>query len=226
VPAHIFVPRGTPEVKTQKIRRYGAVLHPEGSEYDEVRSLAILHAKRSGKPFFDPASDEAASAGYGTIGLELLEDIPALDAVIVPVGGGGLITGIASAVRAIRPSIEVIGVQTEACPAMAAALSDNVFYEEYPAKPSICDAVLGGIGWLAYENAKECIDYVVVVPESKVKEAVCELLSRDKVVAEPSGALGVAYLLSSGDRFRGMNVALVISGGNIEFNLMREILNA
>lgn len=225
VPAHIFVPRGTPDVKTQKMRRYGAVVRVEGSGYDEARSLAILHAKRSGKPFFDPASDEAVAAGHGTIGLELIEDIPALDAVIVPVGGGGLITGIASAVRAIGPSINVIGVQTEACPAMAAALSDNVLYEDYPAKPSICDAVVGGIGRLAYENAKECIDYVAVVPESRVKEAVCELLSRDKVVAEPSGALGVAYLLSSGDRFRGMNVAVVISGGNIEFGLLWEIMN-
>jgi threonine dehydratase len=224
VSADVFVPRGTPPVKTDKIKRYGAMLHVEGNNFDEAHTLAILHAKRTGKPYFDPASDEMAVAGHGTIGLELLEDIPALDVILVPVGGGGLVTGVSSAARAIRPSLSVIGVQTEACPAMAAALSDNVFYEEYPSEPSICDAVVGGIGKIGYESARECMDYVAVVTEDKVREAVRELLRRDKVMAEPSGALGAAYLLGSGDRFRGMTVALVISGGNIEFALLRELM--
>jgi threonine dehydratase len=226
VPANVYVPRGTPEVKTDKIKRYGAALHVEGNGYDEAYSLAVLHSKRTGKVFLDPASDEVAVAGHGTIGLELIEDIPAVDAVLVPVGGGGLITGISTAVRAIRSSVNVVGVQTEACPAMAAALSDNVFYEEFPSEESICDAVTGGIGRLGYESAKQCIDYIAVVSEDKVKEAVSELLRRDKVVAEPSGALGAAYLLGSGDRFRGMTVAVVISGGNIEFELLRELMGA
>ncbi len=224
VSADIFVPRGTPHVKIDKIKRYGAVLHVEGNDFDEAHALAVLHAKRAGKPYFDPASDEIAVAGHGTIGLELLEDVPALDVVLVPVGGGGLVTGVSRAARAIRPSLSVIGVQTEACPAMARALADNVFYGKYPSEPSICDAVVGGIGKLGYENARECMDYVAVVSEDKVRQAVHDLLCRDRVIAEPSGALGAAYLLGSGERFRGMTVAVVISGGNIECKLVRELL--
>jgi threonine dehydratase len=224
--ADVFVPRGTPEVKLDKIRRYGAVLHLEGNSYDEAHALAVLHAKRSGKTYFDPASDEVAVAGHGTIGLELVEDVPTVDVVLVPVGGGGLITGIGVAARAVKPSVSVIGVQTEACPAMLAALRDKVFYEEYPSEPSVCDAVVGGIGKIGYEYAEKCIHSVVTASEDQVKEAVIELMRRDKIVAEPSGALGVAYLMGSGDRFRGMNVVVVISGGNIDFEFLAAEIRA
>lgn len=223
ISADVFVPRAASPAKLDKIRRYGGIIHAQANSYDEARSLAILHAKRAGKTYIDPASDELTVAGHGTIGLELLEDVPALDAIIVPVGGGGLITGIGVAAKSVRPSINVIGVQTEACPAMADAVRDNVFYENYPSLPSVCDAVVGGIGRMGYEYAAN-LHSVVTATEVIVKRAVVELLARDKVVAEPSAALGPAHLMESGDRYRGMTVAVVISGGNVDFDFLKETL--
>ncbi|MGE5578628.1 MAG: threonine ammonia-lyase [Bacillota bacterium] len=225
VTADVFVPAGTPAAKLDKIRRYGANLHIEGATYDESHALAKAYLSRTDKVYVDPASDEVAIAGHGTIGLEIVEDLPRVDAVLVPVGGGGLITGVSLASKAMHP-VKVIGVQTEACPAMLAALEDKTFYEDYPSKPSICDAVVGGIGEIGYTYAEKCIDQVVTASEGAVREAMVELLRRDKVVAEPSGALGVAYLLEHPDEFAGMNVAVVVSGGNVDFGLLRNTLAA
>lgn len=224
--ADVFVPRGTPEAKVEKIRRYGAALHIEGNNYDEAHALALVYVKKTGKVYLDPTSDETVVAGHGTIGLELVEDAPTIDAIVVPIGGGGLITGISIAARSLKPSVSVIGVQTEACPAMVAALRDKVFYEDYPSRPSVCDAVVGGLGRLGYENAERCIHSVVTASEAGVKQAVVELVRRDKVVAEPSGALGVAYLAEGGDRFRGMTVVVVVSGGNVDFDFLRAEIQA
>ena len=120
------------------------------------------------------------------------------------------------------PSVRVLAIQTEACPAMLAAIEDRVFYEDYPTKPSICDAVVGGIGQIGYSYAERCIDQVGIAREDSVREAMVELLRRDRVVAEPAGALGPAYLLENPDAFAGMNVAVVISGGNVDFSLLQK----
>lgn len=224
--ADVFVPVGTPEAKLQRIRRYGANLHISGKTYDESRTLAKAYLARTDKVYIDPASDEVAVAGHGTIGLEIVEDTPKIDAILVPVGGGGLITGVSLAAKFMRPSVKVLGVQTEACPAMLAALRDKVFYEDYPSAPSICDAVVGGIGQIGYAYAEKCIDTVVTANEDAVREAMIELLRKDKVVAEPAGALGPAYLLEHPDEFAGTTVAVVISGGNVDFELLREEMAA
>lgn len=226
IEADVYLPEGTPNAKVEKIRRYGANLHFAGRTYDEAHAIAKDHLKGARRVFADPASDELAVAGHGTIGLEMLEDASALDVVLVPVGGGGLITGIGLAVKAIRPGIRVIGVQTEACPAMVAALRDKKFYEDYPSGPSICDAVVGGIGEIGFTYAAKCVDKVVTASEDSVKEAMVELVRRDKVVAEPSGALGVAHLLEDAGSYRGMKVGVVISGGNVDFDLFRSIIAA
>lgn len=222
ISADIFVPNGTPEAKLQKIRRYGASLHVVGHTYDEAHALAKEYFQKTDKVYIDPASDEIVVAGHGTIGLEIMEDASKLDAILVPVGGGGLITGVGIAAGAVNPRVKMLGVQTSACPAMLAALHDKVFYEDYPSEPSICDAVVGGIGRIGYDYASDCIDEAVTASEDAVKEAMVELLRRDKVVAEPSGALGPAYLLEHPDQFTGMNVVLVISGGNVDFSLLRQ----
>jgi len=221
IAADVFVPEGTPGSKLEKIRRYGANLHIAGKTYDEAHAIAEGYLATTDRVYVDPASDETAVAGHGTAGLEMMEDVPVLDAVLVPVGGGGLITGISLAVKSIRPGVRVIGVQTEACPAMLAALRDKVFYKDYPSAPSICDAVVGGIGEIGYAYAPKCIDNVVTASEDAVREAMIELVRRDKVVAEPSGALGAAYLIENPDACRGMNVAVVISGGNVDFDFLR-----
>ncbi len=226
ITADVFVPEGTPDSKVQKIRRYGANLHIQGRTYDEAHAIAKAYLAKTDKVYIDPASDEVAVAGHGTIGLEIMEDAPLIDAILVPIGGGGLITGISLAAKFMRPGVQIIGVQTEACPAMLTALRDKVLYEDYPSEPSICDAVIGGIGEIGFTNAEKCIDKVVTASEDAIREAVVELLRRDKVVAEPSGALGPAYLLENPDAFTGLKVAVVVSGGNVDFDLLkREMLS-
>jgi threonine dehydratase len=224
--AEVFVPEGTSGAKLEKIRRHGAHLHLAGKTFDEAHAIARKYLARTGLVYIDPASDEVAVAGHGTCGLEMMEDVPRLDAILVPVGGGGLITGVSLAARSVRPDVQVVGVQTEACPAMLAALRDGVFYEDYPSAPSVCDAVVGGIGRVGFKYAAKCINKMVTASEDAVKQAVVELVRRDKVVAEPSGALGPAYLMENPDAFRGQSVAVVISGGNVDFERLRDLLSS
>jgi len=221
---HIYVPEVTPEIKKEKIKRYGAHLTVKGKNYDESHQLALMACKEYGYTWIDSCSDEDVIAGQGTIGLELMQELPDLDAIVVPIGGGGIITGISIAVKAINPAVEVIGVQTEACPAMLVSMKDNVFYETYPTKPSICEALVGGVGEIPFKLSKQCIDEILIVSEDNIKRAVVELIKHDKVLAEPSAAVGVASLLEYPDRFRNMRVGVVITGGNIDFALLQQLL--
>jgi len=221
---HIYVPEVTPEIKKEKIKRYGAQLTVKGSNYDETHQLALKACEEHEYTWIDSCSDEDVIAGQGTIGLELMQELPNLEAILVPIGGGGIITGISIAVKAVNPAIKLIGVQTEACPAMLASMKDNVFYETYPTKPSICEALVGGVGEIPFKLSKQCIDEVLLVSEDNIKRAVVELIKHDKVLAEPSAAVGVACLLEHPDRFRNMRVGVVITGGNIDFALLQQLL--
>ncbi|MDP2871112.1 MAG: threonine/serine dehydratase [Bacillota bacterium] len=224
VPVEVWAPASTPVPKVSKIERYGARLHLVGQNYDEAAAAACRAVGGQSGIWVDSSSDEAAVAGHGSVGLEIIEDLPAADAVLVPVGGGGLLTGIAVAAKALRPAIEVIGVQTSACPAMIASLRDGVCHEQYPTGPSLCDALVGGIGKLGFAYAPEYVDRVVEVGETAIRQAVLELIDHDQVLAEPSGAVGAAYLLQSPEEFRGRTVAVIVSGGNISLHTLRRLL--
>ena len=139
--------------------------------------------------WIDSSSDEKVIAGAGTIGIEIMEDQPDIDTILVPIGGGGMITGISVLAKSINPRIKIIGVQTDACPAMLAAVRDNTFYETYPTKPSVCEALVGGVGEIPFNMSKECIDDIMLVKEETIKQAVIKLIEHDKVLAEPSAAM-------------------------------------
>jgi threonine dehydratase len=168
--------------------------------------------------------DPLVYAGQGTIGLELLKQNPDLDTILVPIGGGGLITGISAAVKGINPTIQVIGVQTEACPAMKASIEEDVFYDKYPTKGSICEALVGGIGALAYELHREAIDDIIIVSEKAIRQAVNHMIYEEKIIAEASSCVGIAALFQEADKIKGKNIAVVISGGNISKDLLKELL--
>lgn len=220
----VFVPKGTPESKIKKIRYYGAQVNTVGDSYDDTHAIAMEVLQRENQAYIDPCSDMEVIAGQGTMVLEMLEQQPDIDIIVAPIGGGGLITGLGLAAKRIKPGIRIIGVQTSACPAMVHALRDGVCYTEYDSAPSICDAVIGGVGEIPYHMAGECIDSIVEVDESTVERAVIALIREEKVVAEPSGALGVAALMEQPQLFEGKNVAIVISGGNLDGKLMRELI--
>ncbi|SET76387.1 L-threonine ammonia-lyase [Natronincola peptidivorans] len=224
IKATVFVPVTTPEAKIQKIKYYGADLFTAGKNYDETFKIAMEYGKKHGMTFVDSCSDVEVIAGQGTIGIEILEENPEIDTILVPIGGGGLITGIATAVKAINPSIRVIGLQTAACPAMVHSLQDKKCYAEFPSEASICEALVGGIGPIPYEMALDCIDDIFLVEEECIREAVKQLAYKEKVLAEPSAAIGYAAYMVEPQLIPGNNIAIIISGGNIQDRLFYDIL--
>jgi threonine dehydratase len=207
-----------------KIEYYGSEVIKVGDTYDEAHNAAMSQMKKEKLTFIDPCSDDEVISGQGTIGLEILEDNPKIDTIIVPIGGGGMITGISTFVKEVNPDIKIVGVQTEACPAMIKSLEDNKCYLEYPSEDTICDALIGGVGEIPFKMANDCIDEILEIKESTIKKAVGKLLVEEKIVSEPSGAIGVAALMDYPDKFKGKKIAVVISGGNLDKWLMEEVL--
>jgi len=225
IKAKIYVPETIPASKLDKIKYYGADVVAVGKNYDEAHAAALKALEEEKLTFVDPCSDVDVIAGQGTIATEILKANPDIDTIIVPIGGGGLITGISVAAKHIKPSINVIGVQTVACPAMKRAMEDQVFYEDFPSEPSICDALVGGVGEIPYKMSRKCIDDIIIVEEEKIKEALLFLIQKEKIIAEPAGAVGVAAFMANPEVFRNRNVAIVISGGNLDYLLIKSIIN-
>ncbi len=223
--AKVFVPETAPKAKVDKIKYYGADVVQIGKNYDEAHKIALEEMKKFNMTYIDSCSDEQLIAGQGTVGLEIMEQNPSIDTIIVPIGGGGLITGVSIAAKTMSPEVKIIGVQTAACPAMVKSLEDNVLYEEFPSEESICDALIGGVTEIPFKMAKECIDDILVVSEKSIREATKYLLVDEKVVSEPSGAVGVAALMENRDYFKGKNVAVVITGGNLDKEMMVRLLD-
>lgn len=221
----IIVPECTPESKIYKIKYFGADVILMGNNFDEAHSLGMKYIKEHALTYIDAYySDPKIYAGQGTIAIEILEQNPDIDTIVVPIGGGGLITGIAVAAKSIRPNIRIIGVQTEACPAMIESYKENNFYEEYPSKESICDALVGGIGKLSYEMAKDYVDDFLIVTEKSIAQAVSFMAKEEKYIVEAGSCTTVAAVMEHRERIGGKNIALVLSGGNIDGKLLTSIL--
>jgi threonine dehydratase len=225
-PATIFVPENASATKVERLTAIDChcQVHRAGADYDTTHVLAVAHAQEAGALYISAYDDLAVIAGQGTAGLEVMEDLPGIDLLLVPVGGGGLIAGIATVAKAIEPALHVVGVQPEASPAAQLSLRDGHAYETYPAGPTICDGLAGGFGRLPFEIAGDLIDEVVVVPEVAVRQAVGWLLTQEQLVVEGSGAIAVAPLLTGQIDARGRRVAAVLTGRNLDAALLQEIL--
>ena len=225
--AKIIVPETTPQAKVDKIKYYGADVMLMGSGYDEAHAMGMSYIEENGMTYIDAYYDDPKIyGGQGTVAVEILDQNPDIDTIVVPIGGGGLITGIAVAAKAIKPDIRIIGVQTEACPAMIRAYEDNVFYEEYPTTgDTICDALVGGVGKLSYDILKDYVDDLIEVKEATIKKAVRHMIKEEKFIVEGASATTVAAVMDDRERVAGKNIALVMSGGNIDGDLMVKLLN-
>ena len=224
--AKVIVPETTPQSKVDKILYFGSEAMLMGKNYDEAHALGMKFIEDNGMTYIDAYYDDPKIyGGQGTIAIEILEQNPQIDTIVVPIGGGGLITGIAVAAKAIKPEIRIVGVQTENCPAMIKAYEDNVFYEEYPCEESICDSLIGGIGALSYQMAKDYVDEFIAVSEETVGKAVSFMAKHEKYIVEAGSCVTVAALMDHRDRIGGKNVALVLSGGNIDGVLLTELMN-
>lgn len=222
-----IVPVGTPSAKLDRIRFYGARSMALGNDYDDAVMLGLNYIDRTEMFYVDPYMKEPrVYAGQGTIGLEILEQKPEVDTIVVPIGGGGLITGIAVAVKAANPNIRIVGVQTEACPAMVASLKLHECFTRYPVEGNtVCEAIVGGIGELSYKMLPDLVDDIIVVSEKSIRQAFRFMIEKEQVVVEAGSAMVVAAMQEYGERIGGSNVVLVISGGNIDAQILDEVIS-
>lgn len=222
---NIVVPKNTPKSKVDYIEFFGGSAIKLGDNFDEAHELGEKYIEENDLTLIDAYYDDKdVYAGQGTVALEIMEQNPSIDTILVPIGGGGLATGISVAAKSINPNVRVIGLQTEACPAMIKAIEDEVFYDYYPTDESICDALVGGVGKLAYDMANETFDDIIAVKEEYIKKAVVHLMKKEKVVAEPASAICVAAVMQEKERIAGNQVALIITGGNLSEELMSNLL--
>ena len=224
-PATIFVPRTAPRAKIDKLRQFPVEVRAVGDSYENAHHAAEAYQRETGATFIHAYDDPRTVAGQGTIGLEILEDLPDVDTILVPVGGGGMITGIAVAVKSLASSVKIIAVQPTTSPALRDSLRDGKCYEEYTAAPTICDGLAGGIGKMVFEAAQsKLIDDVVLVEEDETRAAVRALAETQQLIVEGSGAVGIAALLARKIDMGGKRVVAVLSGGNIDLELLAGIL--
>lgn len=223
--ATIYMPRYTPFYKVNATKSYGAQVVLHGETYDEAYQKALEVANAQKIPFIHPFEDPEIIAGQGTIGVEIFKDVSNIDMVLVPVGGGGLISGIAIALKKLNERIKVIGVQPSGAPAMYLSYKQGKLVET-PNVFSIADGVIvKKPGELTLKIMQEVVDDVVLVDDKDTARAVFTLLERAKTVAEPAGALSVAALLSGVVDAKGKKVVAVVSGGNVEPSMLARIIN-
>jgi threonine dehydratase len=222
--ATICMPLYTPQTKVTATGNYGAEVVLYGENFDEALAEALRRAQAGGATFLHAFNDEAVIAGQGTIGLELLEQIPELEAVVIPVGGGGLIAGVGCAIKETRPNVRIIGVEPASLPSMKLALEAGKPVE-IPRAPTICDGVaVRRVGDLSFAAAAKYIDEMLTVDDEEIAFAILRLLEKQKLLAEGAGAIGVAALLLNRTSLRGKRVAVIISGGNIDVTLLAHII--
>lgn len=222
IPATIVMPLHTPNVKVEHTRGHGAEVILHGDSFDETRTFTQDLARKRRVTLVHPYDDPQVAAGQGTIALEMLEQQPDLDTLIVPIGGGGLISGMAVAARGLRPDLKVIGVQSERFPAMRQVLrGEKVECARYTVAEGIA---VRNPGLMTRRIVKKLVDDILLVGEGELEDAILLLLQVEKTVVEGAGAAGLAALLQKKKLFRGRKVGLVLCGGNIDLLILSSII--
>jgi threonine dehydratase len=222
--ALIVMPLATPLVKVTATRGFGAEVVLHGANYDEACEEATRLCAAQGMTFIHPFDDPVVMAGQGTIGLELLEQVPQLEAVVVPIGGGGLIGGIACAIKESRPGVRVVGVQTSRLPSMAAAVEQHHPVTLDPATTIADGIAVRRAGDVTFPVIDKYVDEIVTVDEDEIASAILVLLEREKTLAEGAGAAALAALLQKKTSLQGAQTAVVVGGGNIDVTLLSRII--
>ncbi len=222
IPATIIMPNGTPMVKVENTRRHGAEVIVTGDTLEDSARFAREHGAKNRLTFIHPYDDPLVAAGQGTIAIEMLEQVPDLNVLVVPIGGGGLISGIAVAAKAMRPDIRIIGVQSALYPSMY-----NVIKGE--SLPMRGDTLAEGIavkapGAITTEIVRALVDEILLVTEPDIEQAVSLLITIEKTVVEGAGAAGLAAMLAQPTLFKGKTVGVVLCGGNIDTRLIASVL--
>jgi threonine dehydratase len=222
IPATIVMPMSTPTVKVVNTRRHGAEVILTGETVEEAAAFAQKHGRERWLTFIHPYDDPLVIAGQGTIALEMLGAAPEIDTLVVPIGGGGLISGMAIAAKALKPDLQVIGVEAMLYPSMYNAIKGESLLMRG-------DTLAEGIavkapGKITEPIVRRLVDDILLVSESQIENAVSMLITIEKTVVEGAGAVGLAALCSERSRFKGRNVGLVLCGGNIDTRLLASVL--
>ncbi|HEY3382823.1 MAG TPA: threonine/serine dehydratase [Vicinamibacterales bacterium] len=225
IPVVIYTPRRAPATKLDAIRRHGADLRAVAETYEESERLAKEHARVSGCPFISAYSHPDLLAAIGTIALEVVEDLPGVDQVIVPTGGGGLLAGLAAALDAVAPATEVVGVEVEASHPFAASLAAGRIVE-VEVGPTIADGLAGNMDPdnLAFPIVQALVDRMAIVGERQLEDGIRGLVHHEHLIAEGAGIAGVAAILGGAVSASGRRTAVVVSGANIDSRRLRTIL--
>ena len=222
IPATVVMPEGTANVKIRRTETLGARVVLHGESVEEAGAHAERLRAEAGLVFISPYDDEKIIAGQGTVALELLRDAPGLDVVVVPIGGGGLIAGIAVAAKGLQPGIEIIGVESELYPSMIEVIRGG---PAVVGGQTLADGIaVKAAGRLTRPLIEALVDDLTVVSETDIERAIALLLDEEKLVAEGAGAAALAAVLSEPERFRGRRVGVIVSGGNIDLRLLTSLL--
>jgi threonine dehydratase len=222
IPAVIVMPRGSPNTKIKNPRVHGAEVVLEGTSLAEAGEHAQARARRDDLVFVHPYEDELIIAGQGTVGVEMLETVPDLDMLVVPIGGGGLISGIALAAKARRPQLRVFGVESKTYPSMHQRLAGLPI--EVGGDTIAEGIAVKNVGDIAFGIIRRLVEDVLVVEEETIERAIVALIEIEKTVAEGAGAAALAALLEHPQRFAGKRVGLIVSGGNIDSRVLASVL--
>ena len=222
--ALIVMPLATPLVKVTATRGFGAEVVLHGANYDEACEEATRLCTAQGMTFIHPFDDASVMAGQGTIGLELLEQVPQLEAVVVPIGGGGLIGGIGCAIKELRPEIRIVGVQTSRLPSMLAARAEGHPVTVEPSTTIADGIAVRRAGDVTFPVVEKYVDEIVTVDEDEIASAILVLLEREKTLAEGAGATALAALLQKKTTLLGAHTAVLVCGGNIDVTLLSRII--
>ena len=227
IPATIVMPLTTPHVKVAATEAFGAAVVLHGESLDDAQARAEALAREHALVFVHPYDDPFVIAGQGTVALEMLDAVPDLDTLVVPIGGGGLIAGMAVAAKAVRPGIEIVGVEAALYPSMRNALQGHgagpVLQDV--GGPTLAEGIaVKNVGALTFPLVRALVADIVLVEEAHLERAVNEFLMRQKTIAEGAGAAGLAAMLAAPERFRGRRVGLVLCGGNIDPRILASIM--
>lgn len=224
IPATIVMPVTAPFTKVKHTRDFGATVILEGNDLKEANVAARAIADRDGLTFIHPYDDAKVIAGQGTLGLEMLEDAPELDTLVIPVGGGGLISGIAVAAKALKPSITLYGAQAELYPVMRQAMRGEPLTQDAPAQTIAEGIAVKHPGALTTQIVKALVTDILLVGESAMEHALAMILEIEKTVIEGAAAAGFAAVLKNPELFKGKKVGIVMSGGNIDMRMLSNVI--
>jgi threonine dehydratase len=223
--ADLFVQANAAPAKIAKLRQYNVNLHLIGSSFDAAQAAAFEFAEKNSATYVSAYDDLDVIAGQGTVGLEIMQDLPDVDTLVVPVGGGGLIAGLATVAKSLKPTLRVIGVNPEASPSAYLSKRDGYPYETYENEPTLAHGLAGGFGRVPFMVGMMLIDEIVLVSEDEMKRGIAALIDSDQVLTEASGVAGIAAVLA-GKIKAAQKCVCVLTGGNIDTATLRTILNS